>query len=58
MTVDLDMMLDLRDLQVARDVQRRAEMGWFDVEFTMYGCAYYQNGERYYRVSAHDRKNL
>ena len=56
MTVDLDMMLDLRDLQVARDVQRRAEMGWFDVEFTMYGCAYYQNGERYYRVSAHDEK--
>lgn len=56
MTVDLDMMLDLRDLQVALDVQRRAEMGWFDVEFTMYGCAYYQNGERYYRVSTHDEK--
>lgn len=50
MTVDLDMMLDLRD------VQRRAEMGWFDVEFTMYGCAYQKNGERYYRVSAQEEK--
>lgn len=56
MTVDLDMMLDLRDVQVARDVQRRAEMGWFDVEFTMYGCAYQKNGERYYRVSAQEEK--
>lgn len=56
MTVDLDMMLDLRDVQVARDVQRRAEMGWFDVEFTMYGCTYQKNGERYYRVSAQEEK--
>ena len=31
MTVDLNMMLDLRDLQVAMDVAKRAELGWFDV---------------------------
>lgn len=35
---------------------RRAEMGWFDVEFTMYGCAYWDNGKRYYRVSAFEEK--
>ena len=38
------------------DVARRAEMGWFDVEFTMYGCAYWDNGKRYYRVSAFEEK--
>lgn len=52
MTVDLEMMLDLRDLQVAMDVAKKAEMGWFDVEFTMYGCSYLQEGKRYYRMSA------
>lgn len=52
MTVDLDMMLDLRDLQVAMDVAKRAEMGWFDVEFTMYGTCFERRGKRYFRVSA------
>ena len=52
MTADLMMMLDLRDLQVAQDVAKRAEMGWFDVEFTMYGCCYLKGGQPYFRVSA------
>ncbi len=52
MTVDLNMMLDLRDLQVAMDVAKRAELGWFDVEFTMYGTCFSQDGQRYFRVSA------
>lgn len=52
MTVDLNMMLDLRDLQVAMDVAKRAEMGWFDVEFTMYGTCFERDGRRYFRVSA------
>ena len=52
MTVDLNMMLDLRDLQVAMDVAKRAEMGWFDVEFTMYGTCFERCGKRYFRVSA------
>ena len=56
MTVDLEMMMDLRDVQVALDVARRAEMGWFDVEFTMYGCAYWEQGKRFYRVSAFEEK--
>ena len=56
MTVDLNSMIDLRDIQVALDVARRAEMGWFDVEFTMYGCSYLYNGKRYYRVSAEAEK--
>ena len=51
MTVDLDMMLDLRDAQVAADVARKAELGWFDVEFTMYECAYMEGGKRWYRLS-------
>ena len=46
MTVDLDSMMDMRDVQVALDVAKRAEMGWFDVEFTMYGCAYWDKGKR------------
>lgn len=56
MTVDLQMMTDLRDLQVALDVAQRAEMGWFDVEFTMYGCSYFLDGKRYYCISAEAEK--
>lgn len=40
MTGNLMMMMKFRDLQVAEDVGKKAELGWFDVEFTMYGCAY------------------
>lgn len=56
MTVDLESMMDMRDVQVALDVAKRAELGWFDVEFTMYGCAYWEGGKRFYRVSAFDEK--
>lgn len=56
MTIDLNMMIDLRDMQVALDVAQRAELGWFDVEFTMYGCAYWKEGKRYYRLSAFNEK--
>ena len=56
MTVDLDMMLDLRDAQVAEEVRRKAELGWFDTEFTIYGCCYQKNNERYYRLSAEMEK--
>ena len=56
MTIDLNMMIDLRDLQVALDVAQRAEMGWFDIEFTMYGCAYWAKGKRYYKLSAYQEK--
>ena len=56
MTVDLKLMMDLRDLQVAMEVGKKAELGWFDVEFTMYGCTYQEKGSRYYRVSAYAEK--
>ena len=45
-----------RDIQAASEVARRAELGWFDVEFTMYGSAYLENGKRYYQVSAEAEK--
>ena len=32
--------LKFRDEQVAEDVAKKAMLGWFDVEFIMYGCAY------------------
>ena len=56
MTVDLNMMIDLRDLQVAMDVAKKAEMGWFDVEFTMYACSYAIGEKRYYKISAEAEK--
>lgn len=56
MTVDLNMMLDMRDAQLAAEVARKAELGWFDVEFTIYGCCYWDKGERFYRLSADAEK--
>ena len=40
-----------RDIQCGMDVGRMAELGKFDKEFTVYGCAYWQNGEAYYPLS-------
>lgn len=51
MTGNLSRMMKLRDVQVAEEVGKMAELGYFDVEFTMYGCAYLENGKRYYKVS-------
>ena len=45
------MMMKFRDMQVAEDIGKKAALGWFDVEFTMYGCAYWKDGRRYYKVS-------
>ena len=44
-----------RDIQVARDFGRKAELGWMEVEFTVYGCAYLDPIENkvLYRVSSH-----
>lgn len=43
----------LRDIQCSSSVGKMAELGKFDQEFTVYGCAYRQSGETYYRVSEH-----
>ncbi len=45
------MMMRFRDMQVAEDIGKKAALGWFDVEFTMYGCAYLEAGQRYYKIS-------
>ena len=43
----------LRDVECGQGVGRMAELGKFDQEFTVYGCAYRQDGETYYRISEH-----
>ena len=50
MTGNLNMMMKFRDIQVAEDIGKKAALGYFDVEFTMYGCAYW-DGERKYKIS-------
>lgn len=51
MTGNLQMLMRLHDEVVAEEVGQMAELGYFDIEFTMYGCAYLENGKRYYKVS-------
>jgi len=54
MTANLQLFQKFRDIQVAEDVGKKAELGWFDVEFTMYGCAYLNltDSKMYYKVSS------
>lgn len=56
MTADILKVLEMRDALVAAEVAKMAELGWFETEFTIYGCAYYKNGERQYRLSAEPEK--
>lgn len=51
MTGNLKLMTLLHDQVVADEVGQMAELGYFDVEFTMYGCAYLEHGKRYYKIS-------
>lgn len=43
-----------RDIQVARDFGRKAELGWMEVEFTVYGCAYLDSRQNkvFFRISS------
>ena len=54
MTGNLDMLKVFRDIRVGIEVGRKAKLGWFDVEFTMYGsvCYHPQEKKRYYRISS------
>lgn len=45
------MLVKFRDMQVAEDISKKAALGWFDTEFTMYGCAYWEKGKMYYKIS-------
>lgn len=51
MTGNLQLLAKMHDKVVAEEVGKMAELGYFDVEFTMYGCAYLEDGKRYYKVS-------
>lgn len=44
-------MVEFRDIQCGNDVARMAELGKFDREFSVYGCAFRENNETYYYVS-------
>lgn len=48
--------LNSRDEEMAEEVAIMAELGKFEVEFTMYGCAYYENGKVKYLVSENAEK--
>ncbi len=52
MTANLDRMVKFRDLQVAEDFARMAELGYMDRAYIFYGCAYYDQGRRWYLLSS------
>ena len=58
MTANYEFVNKLRDVLVAEQVGKMAALGYFDVEFTLYGCAYYQAKEDmvYYKVSSSAEK--
>lgn len=43
---------NIRDHKAAQDVGVRAALGYYPVEFTMYGCAYLYQNKMYYKVSS------
>ena len=49
---DLRRMSAFRDVQAALDFQQMASLGYIDTEFTMYGCAYWAQGQRQYVISS------
>lgn len=53
MTVNLDLFMQFRDLQVAEDVGKMAALGWFDTEFTMHGASYLTAEGVHYMISSH-----
>lgn len=62
MTGNLEMLMKMRNakimkeanVQTAEDIAKKAELGYFDVEFTMYGCAYWDRAAATmkYRISS------
>ena len=45
-----------RDFQVANDVKHMMKMRFFEKEFTMYGCLFFENGEKKYYISSDKNK--
>ena len=52
MTGNMQMMMKFRDLQVAEDFSKMAELGYLDKEFTMYGAAFEEEGKRRYIITS------
>ena len=47
----LNRMKQMRDLQAADEIAQKAALGWFDTDFSIYGCAFLKNNERHYQIS-------
>ena len=47
-----EMMFLYRDMMTALDVGKKAEMGYYDVEFNTFGCTYFDGQERNYSISS------
>ncbi len=56
MTGNMQMMMKFRDLQVAEDFSKMAELGYLDKEFTMYGAAFEEGEERRYIITSEASK--
>lgn len=52
MTAKLEINEMFRDLRVAETVGQKLEMGWLEIEFTVYGTTYLKNGEMNYKISS------
>lgn len=55
MTGKLDFVLQFRDEQVAEELRKRAELGWLDVEFTVFGTAYLKESKMNYLISTDEQ---
>ena len=53
---DLRRMNAFRDVQVAEDFKKMAEMGYLDQEYTVYGIVYWKDGTRNYVISSDEAK--
>ena len=56
MTAKLEINEMFRDLRVAETVGQKLELGWLEIEFTVYGTTYLKNGEMNYKVSSEAEK--
>ena len=52
MTAKLEINEMFRDLRVAETVGQKLEMGWLEIEFTVYGTTYLKDGEMNYKISS------
>ena len=51
MTAKLEINEIFRDLRAAETVGQKLEMGWLEIEFTVYGTTYLKDGDMNYKIS-------